>query len=399
MNTRSHEPYWLIKNSLEHSYPSLKEDLAAENLIIGGGITGALMAYRLVKAGKKAILIDKRDIASGSTAASTALLQYEIDVPLYELIEKRGLTCAVESYKKGEQAIKNLGDLVNEIQSDCGFEYKKSVYFSRNRKDLEWLKKEYDCRKEHGFDVEWLDKEELLQMGLDARAAILSKTAAVVDAYKLANDLLHACNKKGLKIFDRTEIQDIKPNKELLEVRCKNKFKLSVRNVIHCTGYESTETLKENVVDLKSTFAMASEVYRDFPQAFKDHIFWSTDAPYLYFRGTPDKRIIMGGGDVPFKNAKSRDAMLPKKVKQLQKDFKKCFPQLDFSTDYSWAGTFGETEDGLPYMGKPELDKNEHYILGFGGNGISFSLMGMDALLPSLEDEPHPYLEYYKFNR
>ena len=212
MNTRSNEPYWLIRNALQHSYPSLKEDLATENVIIGGGITGALIAYSLIRAGKKAILIDKRDIGSGSTAASTALLQYEIDIPLHELIEKRGLTCAIESYRKGEEAIKDLENLVEEIKSDCGFEFRKSVYFSTKRKDLKWLKKEYNCRKENGFAVKWLDKKDLAEIGLNARGAIQSETAAVIDAYKFTNDILKYCSEKGVRIYDRTEIKKINKN-------------------------------------------------------------------------------------------------------------------------------------------------------------------------------------------
>ena len=52
-----------------------------------------------------------------------------------------------------------------------------------------------------------------------------------------------------------------------------------------------------------------------------------------------------------------------------------------------------------PYFGKIDPERNEHYILGFGGNGITFSVMGMDAVKNSVNKIPHPYSEYYKFNR
>ncbi|WP_257710570.1 glycerol-3-phosphate dehydrogenase/oxidase [Gramella sp. MT6] len=41
MDIRSNEPYWLIKNSLGKSYPSLQENITSTVVIIGGGITGA----------------------------------------------------------------------------------------------------------------------------------------------------------------------------------------------------------------------------------------------------------------------------------------------------------------------------------------------------------------------
>ncbi|MEH6764968.1 MAG: FAD-dependent oxidoreductase [Aequorivita antarctica] len=399
MDIRSNEPFWLIKNSLPCSYPSLQKSLSSEVLVIGAGITGALMAYKLIEEGKKVILVDRRDVANGSTAASTSMLQYEIDVPLHKLIDQVGLTCAVSSYQNCEKAIKDLKKIVTKIGSDCGFEYKKSVYFASSKKDLTFLKNEFEARQQHGFKVDWLSKDDLKELGLNAYAAIESQSGAVMDVYKLANDLLKYCSKKGVEIYDRTDIEEIKRKNDKTIAKTKSGFPIEVDHVVHCTGYESTETIKENIVNLKSTFALASEAYETLPKAFKNHIYWNTDAPYLYFRSTDDGRIVMGGGDRDFKNAIRRDALLPKKEKDLTKKFQKCFPAIPFIADYSWAGTFGETKDGLPYFGKPDTEKNEHYILGFGGNGITFSVMGMDALINSINKTPHPYLEYYKFHR
>ena len=399
MDIRSNEPYWLIKNALAKSYSSLKENTASEILIVGGGITGALIAYKLIKEGKKVVLIDRRDVCNGSSAASTAMLQYEIDVSLHELIEQRGLTCAVSSYQNCEKAIFDLKKIVDEIKSDCQFEFKKSIYFSSTKKDLDFLEKEFEARKEHGFKVKWWDKEKLQKLGVIAEGAIESESGAVMDTYKFANDLLEYCSEKGLTIFDRTELESVKEQNEIQTAITKSGFKIETQHIIYCTGYESVETLKEDIVDLKSTYALASEAFSKMPKAFKNHIYWNTSEPYLYFRGTKDGRIIMGGGDENFKNSKKRDALLPKKEKSLSKAFNKCFPDIPFELDYSWAGTFGETKDGLPYLGKPDPDKNNHYILGFGGNGITFSVMGMDAIMDSINNSPHPYLDYYKFER
>lgn len=344
-------------------------------------------------------MVDRRDICNGSTAASTSMLQYEIDEPLHTLIDLVGVTIAVSSYKNCEKSISDLAQIVKKIKSKCGFTYKKSVYFTSAKKDISFLTKEYEARLEHGFKVKWLSKDELNEMGLNAFAAIESDSGAVMDVYRFAHDLLIYCAKKGLQIYDRTEVNNIKFKGDKLTATANSNFTIEVADVVHCSGYESVETVKENVVELKSTFALASEAYKTIPRAFKDRIYWNTDEPYLYFRSTDDGRIIMGGGDRDFKNATRRDALLPKKEKELTKSFKKCFPDIPFIADYSWAGTFGETKDGLPYFGKPDNDKNEHYILGFGGNGITFSVMGMDAVINSINKTPHPYLEFYKFDR
>jgi glycine/D-amino acid oxidase-like deaminating enzyme len=399
MKITSNTTYWPKKNAFDRSYPSLSSDLETDILIIGSGITGALIAYKLISEGKKVVLVDKRDVCNGSTAASTAMLQYEIDVPLHQLIRQRGLTCAVSSYKNCEKTIFNLKKIVNTLKSDCQFEFKKSIYFTSSKKDIDFLQKEFQTRKEHGFNVKWLEKKDIENIGFKGLAAIESESGAVMDPYRLAMDLLKFCHKKKMEIFDRTEIVKIDEKNDLLIAYTKEGQKITTNHIIHCTGYESTQNLEEKVVQLKSTYAIVSEAFETIPNVFKNHIYWDTSSPYLYFRGTKDGRILMGGGDADFKNSQKRDVLLPKKEKYLIKQFKKCFPDINFKTDYSWAGTFGETEDGLPYFGKPDLKKNEHYILGFGGNGITFSVLGMDVIVDSLHDKPNPLLDYYKFNR
>ena len=399
MKLRSTESFWPLKHAMETSYPSIESDINTEILIIGGGITGALIAYKLINEGKKIVLADRRDICNGSTAASTALLQYEIDVSLHELIKLRGLECAVDSYKNGKKAIFDLRKIVDDIKSDCQFEFKKSIYFCSLKKDVPFLKSEFIARKEHGFDVSWLEKWDLEKFGLNAIAAIESQTAAVMDPYRFAQDLLLYCKKKGMQIFDRTNIISTQNQKGKLTAYTENNYNIVADHIIHCSGYESTETLTEKVVDLKSTYVIASESIPGLPNIFKKAIFWNTSSPYLYFRTTSDNRIIMGGGDEDFKDPEKRDKLLPKKEQFLLKKFQKKFPKINFKIDYSWAGTFGETKDGLPYFGKPNPNNNEHYVLGFGGNGITFSVIGMNSILASLENKKHPDLEYYKFGR
>ena len=399
MKLHSTETFWPLKNSLAKGYPSLQTSISTPILIIGGGITGALIAYKLIQEGKKVVLVDKRDVCNGSTAASTALLQYEIDIPLHKLIEIRGLDCALNSYKNCEKAIYDLKTIVDDIKSDCGFEFKKSIYFCSLKKDLKFLKEEYDVRKKHGLDVKWLTTDDLKKIGLNAVAAIESKSGAVVDPYRLAQDILKYCKEKGLLIFDRTDIISLKEESKKILAATNTKCTITAEHVIHCTGYESVETISDNVVDLKSTYVIISESYMDLPSEFKDNIYWNTSKPYEYFRATTDGRIIAGGGDDDFRDPKRREKLLPKKERFLLKQFKKYFPNIHFESDYSWAGTFGETKDGLPYFGKINEKNKEHYVLGFGGNGITFSVLGMNSIVSSLENRPHPDLEYYKFGR
>jgi len=76
--------------------------------VTGAGITGVLEAWELRKVGIKTVIVDRRHIGMGSTAACTALLQYEIDTHLFKLIKITGYKNAVRSYHICRQAIYDL---------------------------------------------------------------------------------------------------------------------------------------------------------------------------------------------------------------------------------------------------------------------------------------------------
>lgn len=90
MDLKGGYPDWTVRNGLMHAFPRLASDLKCDVAIIGGGISGALIADELAAHGHDVVVLEQRDAAWGSTAASTALLQYEIDTPLAELADRLG---------------------------------------------------------------------------------------------------------------------------------------------------------------------------------------------------------------------------------------------------------------------------------------------------------------------
>ena len=125
---------------------------------------------------------------------------------------------------------------------------------------------------------------------------------------------------------------------------------------------------------------------------------WNTADPYLYLR-TNDRRIIIGGRDEEFYNPNQRDALLPKKTKQLIVDFKKLFPDVDFKYEFAWTGTFGATKDGLPYIGKYKPLPNSFFALGFGGNGITFSLIAAKIITDIILGKQNKDAAIFSFSR
>ena len=401
MDLKSNEPFWLVKNGILNSYPSLKEPVECEVLVIGGGITGSLIAHQMVKDGYETVLIDRREIGNGSTSATTSMLQYEIDVPLYELIDQIGEEGAVKAYKACSKSIDDLDKITQELNSEAGFERKESLYYASKKKDVSWLKKEFEARKNAGFNIKWIEKEEILERYEfeNTFGGILSSQGASVDAFHLAHELLAFNSKKGLRVYDKTEMDSVEVKKGFNLVTTKTGQKIKAQKIIYAIGYESAHLIKEKFVDLKSTFAMVSEIDEKGSEKLNNTLFWNTSDPYLYMRTTSDGRVLIGGGDEDFRDPEKRDAMIDKKEKEILGDLKDLLPNYHFYTDFTWAGTFGETKDGLPYIGEHKDFPNSYFVLGFGGNGITFSVTGMEMASAFMKNKNHPLTEYFKFGR
>ncbi|MFC4687629.1 NAD(P)/FAD-dependent oxidoreductase [Epilithonimonas pallida] len=401
MKLKSPEPFWLVKDGLKHSYPSLREDIETEILIIGGGITGSLLAHQMIKDGYKTVLVDRREIGNGSTSATTSMLQYEIDVALFKLSEMIGQEGAEKAYWACYDSIDDLQKIAKEVKSDCGFKKKKSLYFAALKKDVPLLKKEFEARKTAKFPVKWLSEEEIKKQFKieNTFGGILSEQGGSIDAFCLAHDILHYNYKKGLQIFDKTNIikLDYKKNGVMATTDYGNTIK--AKKVIFCNGFESTEIIKDKFVNLLSTYAIVGEQYEKDHKELNDLLVWNTANPYIYMRTTDDNRILIGGEDEKFVNAKKRDSLLHEKENKLVKKLDKYLPGNNFRTDFVWAGTFGETKDGLPYIGEHPNFPSAYFVLGFGGNGITFSVIGMAMASDFLKGKKHELTKYFRFRR
>jgi glycine/D-amino acid oxidase-like deaminating enzyme len=85
--------------------------------------------------------------------------------------------------------------------------------------------------------------------------------------------------------------------------------------------------------------------------------------------------VMIGGGDAPYATDHNRPGLIRRKAARLVKRFNVLFPGADFEVAYAWAGAFGETKDGLAYVGRNPEWPNGYFALGYGGNGVTMSVV------------------------
>lgn len=246
-----------------------------------------------------------------------------------------------------------------------------------------------------------LDAIELSQtLGLKQPGALYNETSAKIDSYQAAIGILEYHQKKnGLKLYSHTLVNDYKRSKEGYVLTTAEGFQIKCRYVIIAAGFEAGEFLPKKVMNLRSTYAIASQPISASDLWYKRALIWETHRPYLYMRTTSDNRIIVGGEDINYSSPDIRDKLLRKKTNILEKKFKMLFPNIPFVQEMSWCGTFSETADGLPFIGAWPRRPRMLFALGYGGNGITFSMLAAKILCNIVLGQEDSRIARYGFRR
>jgi glycine/D-amino acid oxidase-like deaminating enzyme len=318
MDLKSGYPWWAVKNGLMHAFPPLQADHRCDVAVIGGGITGALIADELAAHGHDVAVFEQRDVGWGSSAASTALLQYEIDTHMVDLARRYGEGDAVLAYRACAEAIPLLQSKAADVR-DVDFARAESLYYASRRRDARGLRDEFALRQRHGFDMAWLEADAVReQFGFEAPAAILSRLAARMDPYRMAYRLFARLRKTGGAVFDRTVIDAIEPRSRDVLLTTADGHAVRARHVVIAAGYASQNWLRKRVAADRSSYAVITDpIGKDALGPLLDTMVWETARPYLYMRSTGDGRLLVGGEDDNVDVPARRDARVEKKSRKL----------------------------------------------------------------------------------
>ncbi len=350
--------------------------MRCEVLVVGAGITGSLMAEHLTSLGHQVCVIDRERAGFGSTAASTAMLQWEIDCPLAELTGFYGFERAANIYRQSLEAVAGLKSLAASLGLRCAFRDRSSLYMAGQDTRAHELRGEHALRERAKLPGVLLDHAALMnRFGFDREAAILSPGSADADPLRLSHGLMASAIAAGATIFDADAVSYDASDRCVI-VELDNGCQIEAGRVILATGYVMPDFVKTELHKTASSWAIATPPQN--PEAlWRDGVLiWEASANYLYARTTADNRIIMGGeDDDAVVDPEARNALMPEKSKIILKKLAALCPRAVAKADFVWSGAFGETEDGLPLIGEVPGYPRIHAAYGYGGNGITFSYL------------------------
>ncbi len=360
-------PYWKMNRSSERpmTLGRLDGPYQDEIVVVGAGITGAIAALFLVRAGKSVTMIEAREIGDGETSRSTAHLTEVLDSRFHHLIKTFGAEKAMRYTEAHRMAIHRLGSLVEELGGigACGWSRVPGYLFCENDTQLEELNRELAAMEQLKISSALVRH---VPLPFTVSHAIRVDNQAQVDPDAALRLLLSAFSSEGGKIHEHTRAIDIAPTRKGVRITTES----GTISCEQCVVATHTPVIRPSMghlnVSPQRTYVMSVRL-KNAP--LMDGLFWDMESPYHYLR-VANGQLIVGGEDHRTGRAQDdgKDSM-----KRLE-DYVRSRFEVEAITG-AWSGQVFESVDGLPFVGPSLRSPRIHYSTGYSGNGISQGML------------------------
>ena len=277
----------------------LRGDLRTEVCVVGGGIAGLSVAYRLSRAGKAVVLLESRWLGAGDTGLTTAHLSSALDERFTSLERVHGKEAARRAYESHQAAIEEIESIARDEAIECDLRRVDGYLFLGPGDSPDLLDRELRAAHRAGFhDVEAL--AEIPGSTFEAGPCLRFPRQGRFHPLKYLAGLAAAVERHGGRIYTGSRVVGIE---RLGGPRARTREGHAVRAdalVVATNAPIHDRVLVSSRQPAYRTYAIAAAVR---PGEVADALYWDTDDPYHYVRLQPSGRdgdlLIVGGEDHP----------------------------------------------------------------------------------------------------
>ena len=376
------------------SYPPLAGDLEADVCIVGAGIAGLTVAYRLVREGRRVVVLDDNAVGGGETGRTTAHLASAFDDRFHELERVHGARGARLTYESHAAAIDEIEHVVRTEGIDCDFARVDGFLFPAGGDGREELERERDAAHRAGFrGVELLDRSPL-----DAWSGpcLRFPNQGQFHPLRYLAGLAEAVTRGGGRIHTGSHVSAIdakgdRPTATTDDGRTVRAGALVVATNSPINDWVALHTKQAPY----RTFVVALRLP---PGAVPRALYWDTPDPYHYVRTARDgdaEVLVVGGED--HKTGQADDA--EDRFARLEQWARDHFPAAG-AVAYRWSGQVMEPVDHLGFIGRdPGGQRNVYVATGDSGQGMTHGTIAGLVLPDLIAGRPNAWETLYDPSR
>ena len=351
-------------------FDALSSNKNTDILIIGGGITGILCAYKLKNAGVDCILVEANEISGGITKNTTAKITLGHGLIYDKMIKRFGEDKTRLYIDAQNKAIKEYARLCEKI--DCDYETRDNyVYSMGDRKKIE---KEVAALGRLGMKAESLDACEL---PFTVAGAVRVRDQAQFHPLKFLYTIA-----KDLPIYEHTKVVELMPHKAIT-----NHGEITYKKLIIATHFP--------MLNKHGLYYLKLYQHRSYVLALKnakkvEGMYVDESDTGLSFRSYGDLLLLGGGGHRTGKQGG-------------------CWQELeDFARKYyknaeivgKWATQDCMTLDDIPYIGQYSRSTPDVFVAtGFNKWGMTNAMVAADILCDLVRGKSNPYAAVFDPSR
>lgn len=405
--------YWQETVTLTPGDP-LREQLACDVVIVGGGYTGLSVAYHLkqYRPALEVVVLERAVVGHGASGRNGGFAMPLLGWDLLQTVKTIGEEPAAAAYRMMYDAVAHVKQLVAEHHIDCDLESTGYLMINTAPAREGHARAECAIARKLGFDHTWVDRDGLGEYIRcpQFRSGVFDPHPCIINPAKLARGLKSVVEAMGVRVYEQTPVTKLDAA-DLVRVETPEGGVQATQAVLSVNGYGGALGFMASRIIPVHTYIVLTE---PLSKVQLEAIGWHKKRTSLetarncihYFRLTADHRIAFGGEDVAlYPGGAFRDAD-PAIFEALKKRFAQYFPVLrDVAFTHQWGGTLGVTLDMFPTFGQSGPKGNVFHAAGYSGHGVALSNYAGRILAPEIlaaagiTELPEPLPRPFFYNR
>ncbi|HEY8566924.1 MAG TPA: FAD-binding oxidoreductase [Beijerinckiaceae bacterium] len=352
--------------------PPLAGDRTTDVAIVGAGYTGLSTALHLAEAGVSVTVIDAEHPGYGASGRNGGQVLPGFKTYPDHLIKRYGPERGGALAAFGAGLADGLFALIARHDIRCDARQSGWIHAGHHPSKLPEQRWKHDQWASRGARVRWLERDAMAELlGTEAYAGgWIDERGGSLQPLSFARGLARAAQAAGAFVHGGTRATALARSGDGWSLMTSRGTLRAGTVVVATNGYTGglVDRLAATIVPVQSA-QIASQVLGNealagimpSPAAVSD-----TRRSLLYFRRSPDGRLVMGGrGGILFGTGEGHYARLRRAAEQL-------YPALAGARwEHRWAGTLAVTLDHMPHLHEPAPGLIAS--LGCNGRGVAYS--------------------------
>ena len=397
---------WLAEYGDYKPEAALAGDLAVDAVVIGGGLTGMATAIALKrrKPSLDVAVLEAKTVGYGASGRNGSFAMTVIGLGFGTTAMLRGKQFLRRAHSYMERCVDALEGFIDEAGLDCDKVRPGFLRVATTPSYVKRLRNQVELMASLGFEgISWLDAGQTREMVNSERylGAMWEPRLVLVNPAKLVREQKRYAIERGVRVFEGSPVLAVAQARSSGSTAAVHRLltpdgSVTADKLAFATNAYSHLFGQLGRMQVPAfTYMIATEPLTEGQLA---PIGWQgaqgiEDARNLihYYRLTPDKRIVLGGGPVGLTANGSLDRDADERAwRHLEQHLRWLWPHLsDVAITHRWGGPFSVTLDLTPALGYIGEDRSAVYALGCIGHGVSMSHLNGELLSELLLGDEH----------